>query len=76
VQRPVQAPVAAAVETVRTTLPELAGIGATPARRANADSERSRLGCDQATRIEAALTGPIPRRAMAGCELLLRRTGF
>jgi len=48
----------------RTVLPEEAGIGFTPARLANAASERTRPGCDHAARATAAVTGPadvIPR---------------
>ena len=44
----------------RTTCPEPAGTGATPARRAKAASERRRPGCDQATSSCAALIVPTP----------------
>lgn len=42
------------------TCPDDAGIGLTPAKAANAASDRSRPACDQLTRIWAALIGPIP----------------
>jgi hypothetical protein len=42
----------------RTTWPEDAGTGATPASIANAASDRSRPLCDQLIRTCAAVTGP------------------
>lgn len=44
----------------RVVFPLEAGTGLTPARTANAASERTRPGCDQATMITAALIAPIP----------------
>jgi hypothetical protein len=44
----------------RLVWPLEAGIGATPARRAKAASERTRPGCDQATSSWAATIGPTP----------------
>ena len=41
-------------------LPEEAGIGLTPAKAANAASERTRPGWDQARETTAAVTGPMP----------------
>src|SRR5690625_7537144 len=44
----------------RTVFPDDAGIGLTPARLANAASERTRPGCDHAAKAMAAVTGPMP----------------
>src|SRR5665647_2849510 len=44
----------------RTVFPEDAGMGLTPAREANAASERRRPSWDQAAIATAAVTGPIP----------------
>lgn len=41
---------------------EEAGIGAPPAKQAKAASERNRPGCDQLTRIHAAVIGPTPSK--------------
>ena len=68
----------------RVTRPLEAGIGAAPARFANAASLRQRPGWDQDTIAWAALTGPIPTRwvrpgamsstRVARCFLLRRRS--
>jgi hypothetical protein len=50
----------------RTTRPELAGSGATPASAANAASERSRPGCDHAHSSCAATIGPTPSTVSKG----------
>ena len=60
----VEAPDAAAVEPVAgVVLPDEAGGGDAPSRAANAASERTRPGCDQASRTVAATTAPTPGRA-------------
>ena len=60
VQCSVELAVAAAAEPVRVVWPEEAGIGATPASRAKAASERTRPLCDQLTISWAATIGPTP----------------
>ena len=75
VQGAVEAPVAAAVEPVADDFARaLAGIGATPARRAKAASLRSRPGCDQATSSQAAQIGPtLCRASSCGASACTRR---
>jgi pyruvate dehydrogenase E1 component beta subunit len=51
--------------------PLLAGIGQVPARAANAASLRTLPGCDQATMVWAALTGPT-RDGLGGLESVAR----
>src|SRR5665647_2454449 len=51
----------------RTVLPEDAGIGFTPARLANAASDRMRPRCDHVVSATATVTGPMP-----GCSSRVR----